>query len=124
MKRLIPESPEQLSDLDQYTNPVTIGTGEEAVLCFHDDGSLSLKHGPHKETSSIWKGARRVFAIADVNISVILERPSGIIDYSIDGTRVSWGHGKKKQGYLCHRHNVANCPHTKRVDRWRGENFA
>lgn len=105
---------------DPYEFPDAPHPVGENVLSFKD-GVTTVEKRPAEEMSSFWKGARRIYAIPDENISVILERPSGIIDYAIDGTRVSWGHGKKKRGYLCHRHKAARCAHTKRMERWREE---
>lgn len=104
---------------DPYETPYVPNPIGEIVPTFHPDGSVTIVKRSPAETSSIWKGARRIYAIPHENISVILERPSGIIDYSIDGTRVSWGHGKKKRGYLCHRHKANRCACTERVKRWR-----
>ena len=101
--------------------PVPIG---ENVATFHEDGSVTVEKRPTEATSSIWKGARKILALPDETIRVLFDRKSGIIDYSVNGTHVSWGHGREKQGYLCHRHAVNRCAHTKRLDKWRGENFA
>lgn len=106
---------------------------EERGYCFGvgenlfnlETGEVSRK-GPD-ERPSTWKGARRILALPDDAITEYPpRRRSGKIDYAIDGVSVTWHgskHGEDRQ-YACNTHLKNDCPHTRRIDRYRKEHGA
>ena len=71
--------------------------------------------------------ATEVAKSSDEMIRVIGTRESGIIDYAIGHKiSVSWRglkFGAKRQ-YFCGTCRLNECVHTRRIDKYRGENFA
>ena len=70
--------------------------------------------------------ASEIFKSPDDAIYAYPPRESGICDYRIGrDISVSWRglkNGPERQ-YLCNHCRVNDCCHTRRVDKWRGENF-
>jgi hypothetical protein len=93
---------------DPYSSPATLGT---------DDG---------KSRSSIWKGGAKIAALPD---ECIIEYPprerSGYVDYrmmfGVRQASVSYRGGDNKRSFLCLTHCVNDCPHTRRIRRYREE---
>lgn len=104
-----------------YLDPVPLGGDGELIIKISDDGKFSATHKKRSETPRV--NAKKVRALSDDCISVIGVRPSGIVDYRLDNVSVSYrgeGYGEKCR-YLCHTCVVNQCPHTKRIDRYRNE---
>lgn len=109
-------------ELDPYETPAAIVAPGENVLSFDPEGNASVEHKKPDERPNTFKGSKQIQACDDDKIVVIGMRPrSGIVDYAILGVTVSYrgqGHGEKRQ-YLCHTHIVNDCPHTRRIHRYR-----
>lgn len=100
--------------------PVPIG---EHCITIHEDGHVTNRRKEPDEHSSIWKNARKILSCSDDAIELLGKRANGIEDYKILNAGVSWrglGHGVKRQ-WFCGTHRVNNCPHTRRMQRYREE---
>lgn len=110
---------------DPYENPVKLGTGDEYAIRIKD-GKVSYGSKIDKERPSIWKGSQKIQALSDEAITVLRVMPSGKAIYRIEETTVSWNPAhKRKAQYFCSTAGHGNrCPHTRRIDKYRTENFA
>jgi hypothetical protein len=111
--------------LDPYAaeNLRAVAVGEN-LLSFDEDGAAVVGRKLPGERSNIWKGSKAIQACSDDKIRCHGARPrSGIVDYTIFEVSVSYrgkGNGEDRQ-YLCHTHCVNDCPHTRRIHRYRQE---
>lgn len=71
--------------------------------------------------------ATEVYKASDEMIRVLYTRADGVTYYQLGtATTVSW-RGKQfgeERMYLCHTHRVNECECTRRIDKYRTENFA
>lgn len=113
-------------EIDPYTDPTPPGPIGENLLVWDPsgDGSFTVERKEPDERPSTWKGSQKIKACGDECIAAIGRRQrSGIIDYRILGVTVSYrgkGNGEDRM-YLCHTHIVNDCPHTRRIHRYREE---
>lgn len=109
-----------MSDEQDYGSPI-VPAGEMSYT-IHEGGQIT---GVPKvdERNSIWKGAGKIAAMPDSSIQEYAPRPSGVVDYRIGNVSVSFRGGRRngRRQYLCHTHVTNNCPHTKRIQRYREE---
>lgn len=109
---------------DPYANPAAIVPPGETSASFDDDGAVTITRKPPEERSQVWKGRKAIENCADDKIREYPPRArSGIVDYQILGGSVSYRGGENgaKRAYLCHTHVVNDCPHTRRIARYRKE---
>lgn len=113
-----------LEENDPYLNPAPAGTTGENVLSFDEQGSASVEHRKPDERPNTWKNSKAIQNCDDDKIKCWGQRArSGIVDYSVLGASVSYrglGYGEARQ-YLCLTHVVNDCPHTRRLHRYRVE---
>lgn len=107
-------------DAYAYTRPGSTG---ELVMSFTEDGDVKLRHEDPPDRPNTFKDARRIMKLDDDAITVVPRRNSKIVDYRILDVTVSHPHGKKNLS-LCHFHQVNQCCHVRRVDRYRREREA
>lgn len=102
-------------DAERATGGLLIGEDE--------DGNQTITEAPARHRSQLWAGARKIEALLDSDIRIIPTRSGSY--YRVGNTTVKYrgrGDGVKQQ-YLCLKagHCCNNCPHTKRLDKWRKE---
>lgn len=111
-----------------YDEPSVIVPPGENVLTLGEDGSASVTRKLPDERPNIWKGAKAIEECADDKIVAYPPRPSGVIDYHVLDAPVIWrglGNGPERQ-FVCLKsgHGCNDCPHTRRLQRWRTEHAA
>lgn len=115
-------------DHDQYTNPLKIiDTSGETVFDIVD-GNLEPRWKASPERPNSWKEARKILKCSDDAIHLVYQGANGKNRYTVLGVTVTFNPRRKKgPKYTCLKPGCGirgDCPHTRRLDRWRGENFA
>lgn len=109
---------------DPYENPIFPGSGEEGVVRFHEDGSVSLVSGPPAERPKKAKNSAQIAACADDAIARVTETSLAV--YYRIGKNVTVSH-RGRDRWLCHTCNGNDrwqnsehrgCAHIRRVERW------
>lgn len=101
-----------------YDNPARPHPLGENVLSFRD-GKTIIEKKPPEETSSIWKGAKRILSLSDDAIHEYPARPNGDVWYRIENGSVRW---RKGDNYFCGTPGHGrDCPQIRRIARFRKE---
>lgn len=115
-------------DHDQYTNPPMLTDSRgETVFDVTAEGTLEPRWKANSERPNSWKGARKILGCSDDKIHLVYQGANGKNRYTVLGVTVTFNPAHKGPRYNCLKGGCGirgDCPHTRRLDRWRGENFA
>lgn len=110
------------------TNPyddLFAGAPGENVLIHDGQGKvLGIKRRSPPERSSTWKGARRILGCSDDAVYLFSERASGRKYYKVLGVTVVFDSRRKNCPIACLKPQCGirgDCPHIRRLIRWRRE---
>lgn len=79
---------------------------------------------PPEERAINWKGARKILSCSDDAIHLVSESPSGKCYYTVLGTTLTFDPRRKSHPLRCLKPQCGvrgDCPHRRRLERWRRE---